>query len=72
MTDFSKLQPRDSGHLRKHGAATKLSSLMTNDPIAMLLCRIEAAAGQKYLRNHGFNSTPNTAWWTPEEAWLEK
>ena len=38
----------------------------------MLLCRIESAAGQKYLHNHGFNGTPNTAWWTPEEAWLEK
>ena len=38
----------------------------------MLLCRIESAASQKYLHNHGFNGTPNTAWWTPEEAWLEK
>jgi peptide/nickel transport system substrate-binding protein len=38
----------------------------------ILLCRLESAASQKYLHNHGFNATPNTAWWTPEEAWLEK
>jgi ABC-type transport system substrate-binding protein len=25
-----------------------------------------------YVHNHGFHATPNTVWWTPEEAWMEK
>jgi ABC-type transport system substrate-binding protein len=32
----------------------------------------EIGANQTYLRNHGFYATPNTAWWTPEDAWLDR
>ena len=32
----------------------------------------DCAVSKSYLHNHGFMDTPNTAWWTPEEAWLEK
>jgi len=34
--------------------------------------RPEFGAGKKTLHNHGFLGTPNSAWWTPEEAWMEK
>jgi ABC-type transport system substrate-binding protein len=38
----------------------------------ILCCLPFNAVSQPYLHNHGFYETPNTAWWTPEEAWLEK
>jgi ABC-type transport system substrate-binding protein len=34
--------------------------------------RSDFAVKQPYLHNHGFFETPNTAWWTPEDAWLER
>lgn len=38
----------------------------------ILLARSDAAASKPYLHNHGFYAVPNTAFWTPEEAWLEQ
>ena len=38
----------------------------------VFICPKDYAVNQKYVHNHGFFETPNTAWWTPEEAWLEK
>jgi peptide/nickel transport system substrate-binding protein len=34
--------------------------------------RSDFAISQRYVHNHGFLDTPDSAWWTPEEAWLEK
>ena len=34
--------------------------------------RKDFAISQPYLHNHGFYETPNTAWWVPEDAWLER
>lgn len=34
--------------------------------------RPEFGAGGKKVHNHGFLGTPNTAWWTPEDTWIEK
>ena len=38
----------------------------------VLFCRLDLAVSQTYLHNHGFLETPNTAWWTPEDAWVER
>ncbi len=38
----------------------------------VFVSRPDFAVGKKTLHNHGFFATPNTAWWTPEEAWIEK
>ncbi len=35
-------------------------------------CPSEFTISQKYVHNHGYMSTPNTALWTPEEVWLDK
>ena len=37
-----------------------------------ILSRPDFAVGKKTLHDHGFFATPNTAWWTPEDAWMEK
>jgi peptide/nickel transport system substrate-binding protein len=34
--------------------------------------RPEFGVGKKTLHDHGFFATPNTAWWTPEDTWMEK
>jgi hypothetical protein len=39
---------------------------------AVFTSRPDFAVGKKTLHNHGFFATPNTAWWTPEDAWMEK
>jgi len=38
----------------------------------VLYCPWDFAISKASLHNHGFLSTPNTAWWTPEDAWLER
>lgn len=38
----------------------------------ILVARSDAVVSKPYLHNHGFFVVPNTAFWTPEEAWLEK
>jgi peptide/nickel transport system substrate-binding protein len=38
----------------------------------MLYAVNEVVATKRTVHNHAFNETPNTAQWTPEEAWLEK
>ena len=38
----------------------------------VLFCPSDFAVSQTRLHNHGFYETPNTAWWTPEEAWLAR
>ena len=40
--------------------------------LIMVYCMSDTAVSTSYLHNHGFMDTPNTAWWTPEEAWLER
>jgi peptide/nickel transport system substrate-binding protein len=37
-----------------------------------LYFRSDAAISQPYLHNHGLLGTPNSALWTPEDAWLER
>jgi peptide/nickel transport system substrate-binding protein len=37
-----------------------------------MFCPSEYAISQTYIHNHGFMDTPNTAIWTPEEAWMDK
>ncbi len=32
----------------------------------------EFAANKPVLHNHGFLGSPNTGWWTPEDAWIEQ
>jgi len=34
--------------------------------------RSDFAISQPYVRNHGFLETPDVAWWTPEDVWLER
>ena len=36
-----------------------------------LHCSTDLSASKPSLHNHGFLGTPNTGWWTPEEAWME-
>ncbi len=36
-----------------------------------LHCSSDFSASKPSLHNHGFLGTPNTGWWTPEEAWME-
>lgn len=38
----------------------------------MIFKRYNAAVSQKYVRNHGFYETPNEAWWTPKDVWLDR
>ena len=37
----------------------------------VLLCPSDFVVSTAKLHNHGFCESPNTAWWTPEDAWLE-
>ena len=37
----------------------------------MLLSKSDLVAGKTNVHNHGFMESPQTAWWTPEDAWLE-
>jgi peptide/nickel transport system substrate-binding protein len=38
----------------------------------LLYCRKDLAVSPRSLHNHGYCATPNTASWSPEEAWLER
>ena len=40
--------------------------------IITVFCMTDNAVSTPYLHNHGFMGTANNAWWTPEEAWLER
>ena len=41
--------------------------------LQMTLCSwYEAAAHGSYLHNHGLMGAPDVAWWTPEEAWIDR
>ena len=45
------------------------------DKYALLIVfcsRPDFAVNKASLHNHGFFETPNSSWWTPEEAWLER
>jgi ABC-type transport system substrate-binding protein len=37
-----------------------------------LLCRSDFAVGAKYVHDHGFSSTPDNSFWTPDKVWMEK
>jgi peptide/nickel transport system substrate-binding protein len=37
-----------------------------------LLCRSDFAVGAKNVHDHGFSSTPDNGFWTPEKVWMEK
>ncbi len=36
-----------------------------------LHCSSDFSASKPTVHNHGFLGSPNTGWWTPEEAWIE-
>jgi len=38
----------------------------------MIYSPTDFAVAQTYVRNHGFNETPNTGLWTPEDAWMDR
>jgi peptide/nickel transport system substrate-binding protein len=37
-----------------------------------LLCRSDFAVGTKFVHDHGFSSTPDNSFWTPDKVWMEK
>jgi hypothetical protein len=58
----------------KQKSIQEIMKLMVDKYALMIFmwCPSEFAISQKYVHNHGYMETPNTALWTPEEVWLDK
>ncbi len=41
--------------------------------LQVVLCSwFELAVSKSQLHSHGIMATPDVAWWTPEDAWMER